>query len=361
MSYRYVIMGVLLFVLGNGNSVAQGVEISERLITRAYKVDAGCYVEILNKYGDIEVESWDKDSVRIEVQIRAISDKGTWRNMMLDYIDVEFAATSGFVIAETTWKEGASFWRKKTYQVAKGLGSDRIEVNYVVHLPKTMPLEIENTFGNVFMSSHSGDLEVEVHHGDFRARNLVSLQELNIRYGKAKINRVDKGEIELSSGSSLDLKEAGELMLSSSSSDVEIDEVDVLNITSRHDDISLNRPSIVNGSFSLTDLRIHHLEKGLKANCKFGTVRIQDIGEEVERIDIEGNKTDIIINIPPDFAGRFHIDVDDEESITYPDDMYIVSKGVGEDKRLKLNGSMGSHAGTEISVDTTNGYVEIGN
>ena len=359
MSYKYLLAALAFFLMMNPGLQAQDRDVSERSVSNSYKVDKGCYVEIINKYGDIEVSTWEKDSVRIDVVIRAISEKSSWRFEMLDYIGIDFAATRGFVIAETTWKEDASFWRKNSYNMTKELGSNRIEVNYVVHMPSTMPLEIENRFGNVFMGNHEGELEVEIHHGDFRARDLKNLRKLDMRYGKVKIRSIEKGEIELSSGSSLDLDEAGEVMITSSSSDLEIDKIDVLNISSRHDDISLNRPKTINGSFSLSNLRIHHLKTELNAECKFGTVRIQEIGEEVERIDIQGNKTDVIINVPKDFAGRFLLDVDGEENLSYPKDMYVVSKNIGDDKRLNVEGSMGTHAGVSISVNTTSGFIEI--
>lgn len=354
-----------LFLIATGlfiglTGLAQGQQMDERKVSKTYLANSGSYVELSNKYGDIEIEHWDKDSVQIDVRIRTYSDKYDWRKNMMESIEVDFTHSSGFIVVETNWGDEAGIWRKKVYNVSKEIASNRIEVKYTVHLPKSMPLEIDNRFGNVFIGDHDAELEVKVHHGDFRARRLKNLRKLDVRYGKVKVKEIEKGQIELGSGSSLDLDEAGELMITSSSSEIEIEEVESLNITSRHDDIFIENPSRVNGSLSLSDLKISRLEEELTVDCKFGSVRIQEVAERALKVEIEGNKTDIVIGLSQSFAGRFDIDVDGDEDLSYPEDMYVVSSGKDDDKRLRMKGAMGKEEGTRVSISSSNGFVKIG-
>ena len=53
--------------------ITQGSEEETRKITKSYSVKPDAAVDIHNKYGEIKLETWDKDSVRIEVELRAIA------------------------------------------------------------------------------------------------------------------------------------------------------------------------------------------------------------------------------------------------------------------------------------------------
>ncbi|NND94619.1 MAG: hypothetical protein HKN45_07100 [Flavobacteriales bacterium] len=359
-TYNFRILVLFFALLTIVDLWAQDVNMDKKVYEKNYIANSGSYVELSNKYGDIEVNTWEKDSVSVRVEVKTFSEKWDWREEMMESIDVDFTCSAGFIVVETTWGEGANFWKKSAYKVAKEFGNNRIEVQYKVSLPKNMPLEIENRFGNVFIGDYDGQLEVKVHHGDFRARRLKNLRNLDIRYGKAKIKEVEQAQIDMGSGSSLDLQHGGELMITSSSSEIEIETLNSLNINSRHDDIYLERPSSVNGSFSLSDLKISDLQKDIKADCKFGSVRIQEVARNADSVDIDGDKTDIIVGLASDFAGRFNIDVDGENDIDYPDEMFIVSSGTDDNKRMKLQGAMGDKEGTIVSISSTNGHVKIG-
>jgi hypothetical protein len=342
------------------SSIGQGEVYDEKKLSRSYVATKGSYVELSNRYGDIEIVPWAKDSVKIQVVIRTYSEKYDWRQTMMESIHVDFTRTSGFIIAETNWKEDASIWRKSTYNVSKELGSNRIEVNYKVYLPATIPLEISNKFGNVFMGSHDGELDIVVQHGDFRARDLKNVKRLEVRYGKVKVKSITKGQIDLGSGSSLDLDEGGDIMLSSSSSEIEIDEVATLNVTSRHDDIFVNVLDKVYGSFNLSDLKIGTLNKELRASTKFGTLRVMQVAQGAERVSIDGSKTQVILGLAPGFSGRFDLDVDGEGELSLPKDMNVAKRAVTEDKRLSVQGTMGAQGGTIVSISSASGFVQIG-
>ena len=360
MNFKKISMAIGLLLCAS-LSFGQDPYMAERKLKKSYPANTGSYVELSNQYGDVEILAWAKDSVRIEVTVRTYSQKYEWRTEMLESINVDFTRTSGFIIVETAWGADANIWRKNTYAVSKEFGTNRIEVNYKVWMPVTMPLEISNRFGNVFMGNHEAELKVDVEHGDFRARNLNNVRSLDVRYGKVKINELLKGQVDLGSGSTFDLDKGGDLMISSSSSQIEIDQVNSLNISSKHDDLFIERPISVNGSFNLSDLKIGRLKKDLKATCKYGSVRIQEVSAEADRVSIDGTKTSIVLGLPVDFAGRFDMDVDGEQNLSYPKEMFIVSANLNEEKRLNVQGSMGKDAGTLISISSTSGAVKIGN
>ena len=332
-------------------------------ITKSFLLSPDSYVEIENKYGDITIESWDIDSVRFEVIITARSQKEWNLEDMLQKIDVEFTSSSSFVLAETSWADNVSFFKKGAYDIKQGFGSeDKIQVDYKVYLPSWVPLDISNKFGNVFIGKHLGDLEVFVSYGDFRAREIENGKKIEVKYGKLKVKKIKYANIKLGACKSADIDEAEQLVIESSSSEIEISEVVQLNIRSKHDEIIIDEIEEFQGQLALSDLEIKELSKNMSANVKMGSLRIIETDVMAEKISIEANKADIFLGIDDLFDGRLNLDITNDPSMfEYPKSMTVLSTNVGDDKRLHIKGEMGSGLGPIVQITNTQGFVQIGN
>ena len=92
-----------------------------------------------------------------------------------------------------------------------------------------------------------------------------------------------------------------------------------------------------------------------------GSVRIIETDAMAEKVSVEGNKADIFIGIPEYFDGILDLDLtNDPDSWEYPQ-LEVISKGVGEDKRWRIKGKLGTGQGPLVQVVNTQGYVQIGN
>lgn len=332
-------------------------------VNGTFALNSESYVEIENKYGNIEILNWEKDSVKFEISITVRSEKHHKLSDMLDRIEIDFTSASDFVLAQTMWSDDVGFFTKGMYEVKQGLGSnDKIEVDYKVYLPKWVDLEAKNRFGNVYMGTHEGDLEIEVHYGDFRARKIVNGKKIEVKFGKLKVNEITYANLKLQSVRSADVDQADDLMIESSSSELEISEAIKLNIDSRHDEVIFEDVGEVTGNFALSYVEIKSLRKSMIAKSKLGTIRVKETDTTAEKINLEGNKTEIFIGLDGFFNGKLELDVNnDPRLLEYPQDMEIVSSGVGDDKRLRITGKFGEGDQTLVSVKSVSGYVQIGN
>lgn len=352
-----------LFLLSCTYAIAGSVYEETKEIKRAFDLNSESYIEIENKYGNIEILNWDKDSVLFEISVTVRSQKHHKLDEMLGRIDVDFTSASDFVLAQTLWADDVGFFTKGMYDVKKGLGSeDKIEVNYKVFMPKWVSLDIKNRFGNIFMGTHEGDLEIQVHYGDFRARKIVNGKKIEVKFGKLKVNDIEYANLKLQSVRSADIDRARDLMIESSSSELEISEAVKLNIDSKHDEVIFEEIEELSGNFSLSYVEIKSLNKSMITKSKLGTIRVKEANTSAENINLEGNKTEIYIGLDDFFEGKVELDVnDDPRLLEYPRDMEIVSSGVGDDKRLHISGKFGDGAQTLVSIKSVSGYVQIGN
>ncbi len=356
------LFNILLAILIGASAMAQDNETTERY-SKAYQVSDFDYLEVSNKYGDIEVRSWDKDSVTIEVEKTIISERYEWREKMKDQVQVEFERATGFVLAQTTWSADVGISKKSTFDVVRKLGSkNRIEVNYVIHVPKGMDLEISNRFGNVYMGSHQGNMEVKVTHGDFRARDLKSVRKLKVKFGKVKVNSIEEGSIELGSVSSANFNTLGEVMVTSSSSNIEVEEAGLINIRSKHDDIRLISAKSVDGNFALSDLQISELLSGLSAEANMGSLRVRSIDSGMDRLIINSKRTDIVLGSLRDFQGKIELNLtNDVEQVELAEEMNIEHSAVDADGRLRISGNFGASGNSIVQIKADQGFVKIAN
>ena len=117
-------------------------------IKKEFKVNADALLKIKNKYGNVDIISWDKNTISIEVVITVNgSDENDVEKRLKD-IYVEFDATSSEVSAKTIIEKSSSNWswwgRNKRLNY---------KINYTVKMPITNNLDLEKTFGNPFLNS----------------------------------------------------------------------------------------------------------------------------------------------------------------------------------------------------------------
>ncbi|MEO0405617.1 MAG: hypothetical protein AAF193_12165, partial [Bacteroidota bacterium] len=104
---------LLLICLGF-SSFAIAMEHSlEKEYHRSYPANSSTSLEIENKYGDVEFIAWDKDSVNIDVEVTVITDDFSESMELRDAILINFQNAGSFIVAETTWSEELSFFKKK--------------------------------------------------------------------------------------------------------------------------------------------------------------------------------------------------------------------------------------------------------
>ena len=79
-------------------------------IKKEYTVNSNALLKINNRYGNIDVSSWDKNEVVIMVKITVSGDDEAKVIKRLSMIDVDFAASRNEVSAKTVIEKTSSNW-----------------------------------------------------------------------------------------------------------------------------------------------------------------------------------------------------------------------------------------------------------
>ena len=312
--------------------------------TKSWKVYSQTSLEIVNKYGNINLFNWSKDSVRIEIKAQVKASKEQKADKLFEFIDFEFNDSKYYIVAKTQLRQNqGSFWAELS-DLANTVfsGNNKIQIDYDVYLPADMELKLENKFGNIYMTNYQGKLSIDLSNGDLKAYNLSGQSDITLSFGNATINTIDNGYMDLSYAE-LNLDSANELQLESKSSEIEIGKLGTLQINSRRDKLQVDELSILTGESSFTYITLDRFEKDIKLKTEFGDLKINEVALDFHQIDLESKYSDLLIKFSPSASTDINVEYSETTGIYYPDKYSTLKTSVLDEKTGKksLNGNIG--------------------
>jgi hypothetical protein len=164
----------------------------QRLINRNYPVTADDKLEITNQFGNVVVSTWDKNEIVVDIEISARANSEEKAQEIMNKIDVKDA------------KDGHTIWFKtKVGEIhnnnnnhgGRGEGERGFYIDYVIHMPATNRLEIENSFGKTEIPAFKGLVTLTSKFGSLNTGKLDNVDQIDVEFGKAYITSVTNGKV----------------------------------------------------------------------------------------------------------------------------------------------------------------------
>ena len=356
---------ILFFVLGiwliPSVAVAQFTETKE--LQKQFKVLPETRIEISNKYGKIELNSWDKDSVAIEIKIRVEEKKLSKLEKAIDEIDFDFTQSQHFLIVQTLVGQNKSGIGKEISKFKETVfqSGGNIQIDYFVWLPAANELKVENKFGNIYIGDYDGDVEINLSNGNLKSHNFTGELKLTLSFADATINTINSADLDCNF-SELYIKKAELLRVKSKSTTFEILEIKELDASSRRDKFKIRLAEIVKARGSFSNFRIEELTDRLDLRVEYGDVDIDKTASDFSNVFIESKSTDI--NLYFDRESDFNFEITHTKT-----DLYLCREIEVEeketlnekDKRMKLTGNFGgeSENKTKLNIKANSGEINI--
>jgi hypothetical protein len=243
--------------------------------SKTYSVDGNDKLQIENKFGKVTVNTWNRNEVKVDIQIKADADDADAAQKLLDGVSISDSKDGDGVYFKThignddrgNW--GSWFGSGKSHV-------RKIEVNYTVYMPVKTPLSITNNYGGTVLPDLSGKVVINSAYGSLTAKNLSNPDnEIKVQYGSAKIENLSGSEIKVSYGSLL------------------IGESDKLN-----------------ADVSYSSAKIAKLTTSGNINARFsGTVEVGDVGKNVTSLTINSSYSGVKLGLSNDQNTDFNVSV----------------------------------------------------
>ncbi len=307
----------------------------KRTISEEFEIKSGGTVDISNKYGTIDIKTTDDNTVSIVVEIIVETKDEDRAREIMSKIEIAFNNSSSNVTALTKLNFSKSRnWRKK---------NESYQIHYTVMMPKDVDLELYNKYGDISVTSITGEADIELHYGSGYLQDIGEDLEVEISY----VPRLELGNI----GGDLELEASyshftagsigGDGDIDSKYSHISFETISDLSIDSKYDKYKINTVDAIDadgkynsfqiencGFFEIdtkyTDIKIDKLSRGGDFSTGYGSVRIKHLHQDFKQLNIDSEYTGYGIGLNGGtkiaVASKYTgVDIPDDTEISYRD------------------------------------------
>jgi hypothetical protein len=218
--------------------------VKEKAVNKSYSVSSSDKLKIQNSFGTVEVHIWNKNEIKVDISIEVSANTEAQAQKIIDGISVA-DSKSGSEISFKTSIKGVNN--------SKGEKST-MKVNYDISMPASNPLNISNEFGATIIPDFKGEADLSSKFGSLTTGALTNAKAINVEFGKAKIESIHGGPVNIK----YSVAELGKLS----------------------GNIKLNI------EFSVTKVNIDNSLAGLDAKVAYSTINIKPVGDVAASYDI---------------------------------------------------------------------------
>lgn len=255
--------------------VASG-EIKEKAktFTKSYNVDANDALKIDNSYGKVTINTWAKNEVKVDVDIKAYALDDTEAQKLLDQTNINSGKDGNTVSFTTAIDREKNSWWGTSSENGKITKMRKVIINYVVYMPAKSPLTINNKYGGITLPDLSGKLNIKNSFGGLVAKVLSNSDNvIDVRYGSANIESLSNSDLKVAYGS------------------VQLDQADNLNANFSYSPVKIGKLSS-SGTFVVHfggGLEIGDVGKNLKAlsiNSSYAPIKLGSLNDANADFDV---------------------------------------------------------------------------
>jgi hypothetical protein len=302
--YKIIILCFLFPLITNANNADKKHE-ETKTIKKEYAVNSNARVILNNKYGDLNITTWDKNRVEIEVIITVKGDDLEHVEEKLNSISINFKASKSLVEATTIIGENKSSWSwwgksKNTYY----------KINYIVKMPKTNSVDLENDYGSIYLGNLSGKASINSDYGKISVSNLsANNNSINLNYcSSSTILYMKSGTVNIDY-SKLTIDKSENIKLNADYATLKFGRAGEIDFNLDYGSITIDDSESINGNSDYATLRLGTVRKKLRIDTDYGSLTIKRLMNGFDKVDISGQYTSIKIGVEKEASFGFEIDL----------------------------------------------------
>ena len=277
--YNFAVLTVIILVFVNFEAVAQG-RYSEKSkeIKKSYNLSRKTKLAVTNRYGNIHINTWDKNQMDVTVTITAEKASERRAQELIDNVDIDIRGDENSGLIEFTTRISGNINNRR---------NERFSVDYEVNMPRISPININNKYGNLYLSDLDATADIDVAYGKVRIDEINGEANLELSYGGGEIEKVGSGELDISY-SNLDIEDCADMEINSKYSNLNFGTAGRLDISNKYGNLKIDKVTSIVGGSKYGGLKIDDLSKTLDLEIEYGGgLRVRNISKDFERIVID--------------------------------------------------------------------------
>ncbi len=318
-------------------------------------------VEINNQYGKLQINTWNNDSVKFEINFQISEKNEAQLNKMKENVHFEFLGDKKYRIASCLFNDSYHKFLKsikETTNIETG-ESLNSQINITVTLPSHMKLVINHKYGKVYIPNYDGDISLNLSNGNVKAYNLNGNNAFNLSYGKANIEHVKLLSLKLNFFDAT-INQVETLNFTSKSSDVKVLQSEFINFNSTRGNLSFMNTNRCSGNSEFSNLTIMQLNHNASLNMSYSTLKQLNLSNSCTNVLLNCQNTPITIKL--DTTPSYLLDIialksplNNLADINWEEPKFINDKGT-----TQVNGKKeGTNSSTLIKIEAKYSKISI--
>ena len=177
--------------------------VKKKSVNRSYNVSASDKLNIQNSFGSVDVRTWDRNEIKVDVDVEVSANTEALAQKMLDRISVTDSKSGKDISFKTDMKDvNNSKGEKSTMQI-----------NYTISMPAGNPLNIKNDFGSTTVPDFRGEVDLTSKFGSLTTGTLSNIKNINVEFGKANLANITSAHVTIKFSKAVISKLSGSVKL----------------------------------------------------------------------------------------------------------------------------------------------------
>ncbi len=358
LKFKHTLLLIFVQLLVIFSAVAVENDEFSKNLHKEYDANQNTILFIQNKFGNVDVNNWDKNQITIDVTITVDHHNEEKAKELIDYISVEFNQSGNRIEAITHIDDKFSKWNTFTF----GDNKKDFSIDYKVNIPKYIQLELDNKYGSVFVNEIEGYANISVKYGNLKINKVLRdnkkpLSEISLAYSNGTIDECGWLNLTLKY-SKMEIEKSHALIAMTRYSKLYVDNASSIVCESKYDEYRIGKLTNFVTTAAYTDFDIDEISKKLEFENRYGSVKIDFVPKDFEKIDIDNEYGSVKIGI--DLNASYNLEgYAKYADIDYPD-VGRVSR-IKESTSLTVEGLVGKDSKTksEVYIKTRYGSVDL--
>ncbi|NLN33912.1 MAG: hypothetical protein GX159_10015 [Flavobacteriaceae bacterium] len=283
---RYYSLFLFIFLGFQFASATSPEAIETKVIDKSFTVNPNAELRINNKYGNINMTTWDRNTIEFHIEIKVDGANADRVKDRINSISVEFKANPNLVSAETIIKN------------IRNSNNINITINYFVKLPKTNNINITNRYGNISLDQLKGSSVIQLDYGNMslgKMENALNTWDLDY-VTSANVDFVKSVHMDLDY-SKVNIKKSELINLTADYSDASLGEIGDLLSQMEYGNLFVEQVNSLSGVVAYTNVKTNTLNTSFVMNMRYGSLSIGNVRKGFNKISIGADYSDVSVGI----------------------------------------------------------------
>lgn len=349
-------IGLVLLIAFSVSGVAQEDQV--RKFSENYTSNASTLLEVESKYGDIEINNWDKNEVDIyaEITLKNVSEQKA--EQIFQYIDIEISKSGNTIHVETDFED--NFF--KMVNRLNGNNDGNFNIKYQIKIPASLKVDIYNKYGDLFINELASASNIAVKYGNLKINQLSgsgkeNMVTVDLGYSKATVEECAWLKL-VSKYSKINIEESKALIVVSKYSELFVEEASSIVAESKYDTYNVGEISNFVAEAQYSKYKFQELRRKLILETKYTDVSVEEIPAGFEAIEIENSYGSMKFGIS-DQASYFIKGEARYAKISYPENGRV--SRFQENTEMRVEGLVGtdSENAGKVRIETSYGGIKL--